>query len=178
MFNELGTLGDRMVGTTPPLVLSLHPTEGDEPTVTAESETASFTIGKVTLSAGGRELKTKMERTIAFQLMFFGGWNAEQNAEIVDGRLIKYVYESRPYDPDETLAHQGFAIVTSLSSLHAMRYTFSTLEADGQFAALRIEPEPGALRALIPADYWDRPFTTLRLWLFRVQPAEAADTRR
>jgi hypothetical protein len=172
MFNELGTLGDRMVGTTPPLVLSVHPTEGDEPAVTADSETASFTIGKVTLSAGGRELRTKTERTIAFQLMLFGGWNVEEHAEIVDGRLLRYAYESRPYDPDGALAEQGFAIVTSLSSLHAMRYTFSTLEADGQFAAIRIEPEPGTLRAFIPADYWDRSFRRLRLWLFHVQPAE------
>jgi Holliday junction resolvase len=172
MSNELEALGDRMVGTTPPLVLSLYPTEGEEPAVRAESTTTSFTIGKLTLSAGGRELRTKTERMIAFQLMFFGGWNIEEKAEIVDGRLIRYSYESRPYDPDGALAEQGFSIVTSLSSLHAMRYTFSTLEEDGQLVALRTELEAGALRAFIPADYWDRSFRTLRLWLFRVQPAK------
>jgi len=38
--NELGLLGDRMIGTTPPLVLSLYPEEGEEPEFDAESATA------------------------------------------------------------------------------------------------------------------------------------------
>jgi hypothetical protein len=172
MFNELGALGDRMIGTTSPLVLSLYPAEGEEPAVSLSDATASFRIDKVVMSAGGRELRTKVERLIAFQLIFFGGWSLEENSEIVDGRLKRYAYECRPYDPEGVEAKQGFSIVTSLSSLHAMRYTLSTLEESGRLLALRAEPEPGALSAFIPADYWDRSYRTLRLWVFQVQPAE------
>jgi hypothetical protein len=168
--NELGFLGDRMIATTPPLVLSLYPSEGTAPEVDPDSETASFRVGKVAISAGGQPVHTKVERTIAFQLMLFGGWPLNEKSTIDNGRLVRHDYEFGPHDPEGVEAKQGFSVVTSLSSLHATRYTFTTLVED-RFEALRLEPEPGALSAIVPADYWERPHRSLQLWLFQIHPS-------
>jgi hypothetical protein len=170
MANELGILGDRMIATTSPLALSLYPGKGDEPEVDP-AKTSSFRVGRVTVSAGGRELRTKAERTIAFQLMLFGGWHVEEETEVHGGKLVRHDYAFRPYDPEGAENEQGFSVVASLSSLHATHYTFNTLHPEGQVETLRLEPEPGALAAIVPADYWDRAHRALRLWVFQIQPA-------
>jgi hypothetical protein len=170
--NELGLLGDRMIGTTPPLVLSLYPSEGKAPKVNLGSKTTSFRVGRVAIAAGGRLLRAKAERTIAFQLMLFGGWFLHEKSTVENGKLLRHDFEFRPHDPEGREAEQGFSIVTSLSSLHAARYTFSTL-SEGRFEALRLEPEPGALSTVVPADYWERAHRSLQLWVFQVHPSAA-----
>lgn len=175
MANELGLLGDRMIGATSPLVLSLFPGEGEAPAIGPETSTASFQVGSVKMSAGGRTLRSRIERTIAFQLMLFGGWELAEKPRIdKNGKLLQYDYTFRPYDPEGAEAEQGFSVVTSLSSLHAARYTVSTLTAEGRFEALCLEPEPGALSEIVPTDYWERQHRDLRLWLFQIHPSEGA----
>ncbi len=103
----------------------------------------SCNAARATVSAGGRLLRTKLERTIAFQLMVFGGWEHVETPHFdANGRLLRVDHAFEPYDPEGVLDEQGFAIVTSLSSLHAARYTASTLDTEGGFEALRLEPEP------------------------------------
>ena len=143
---------------------------GPRAEVSPQSETKAFRIDKIALSAGGRELRTKVERTIAFQLMLFGDWHAEEKPRIDGGKLVRHDYVFRPYDPEGAEAEQGFSVVTSLSSLHATRYTFNTLHPEGHVETLRLEPEPGALSAIVPAGYWERPHRALRLWMFEILP--------
>lgn len=128
------------------------------------------------MSAGGRRLRTKVERVLAFQLMAFGDWRGSEVSHVANGKLLRHDFEFRPYDPEDAEAQQGFSIVTSLSSLHAARYSTTTLRADGSFEAIRVEPEPGALSEVVPADYWEKQFRSLRLWVFDVTPSAAVRT--
>jgi hypothetical protein len=168
--NELGLLGDREVGTTPPLVLSLHPEAPEETHLDDSTGIGTFTVGRIAIRAGGRSLRSRLERSIAFHLMLSGGWQLEEESIFDGDMLVRHDYVFQPYDPEGLLAEQGFAIVTSLSSLHATRYTYSTLDSDGGFGALRVDPELGSLGALVPADYWEDTNRSLKLWMLQIQP--------
>ena len=52
--NELGSLGDRHIGTKPPLVLSLYPSDDEPAQIEPEAGAARFRVGRVGIKAGGR----------------------------------------------------------------------------------------------------------------------------
>jgi hypothetical protein len=46
-----------------------------------------------------------------------------------------------------------------------------TLTDAGKVRRPRLEPDPGVMAALIPADYWSRPTRDLPIWKLTLRPA-------
>jgi hypothetical protein len=65
--------------------------------------------------------------------------------------------------------------VALLSSMYSTLYNVGTLDDEGGFRELSLEPEPGRLAGLIPPDYWDTPDRALPLWAFKVRAATSSE---
>jgi hypothetical protein len=169
--SEFGTLGDAWIGTTPPLVLSLVADQA-EPRHIEEAQGerhAHFVIGAVEMSCQGRQIESRLERTIAWSLMAFGGWHMEESVNVDEGgNVLQLDYSFEPAEPVES--PQGFEIVSPLSSLYSALYNLATLNEAGEVASLRRRPEPDALVDLIPDDYWNMPDRALPIWRLKLKP--------
>jgi hypothetical protein len=170
--NEMSILGDRMLATTSPLRLRLVSDRGQPRSLRPAGPGTSegiFTIGDVELLVGDRRISDERELQLAFFMMFYGGWDLEEQAnldtageiESVDWR-VSAVEDSRSADEPR--------MVGALSSLYSTGFNLATLE-HGQVVRLRHEPTPGALSALVPEDYWGRADRVLPLWQFEVHPS-------
>lgn len=177
--NQFSKLGDKVIGTRPPLRLSLLP-DPAKPQKSLKVDDGRmelrFTIGSTELSCAGRVLTTRVERKIAWFLMMYGKWEMERSVELDEGDQIKRVdFTYSPEIPDEEterqLARQEFAIVDSLSSMYSTMFNAITLSDDGEVRRLHHEPIPGTLAALIPEDYWNRTPCDLPIWQLIVKPS-------
>lgn len=75
--NELGSLGDMMIGTKPPLRLRLA-TDPARVTPVADDGTVKFTIANVQVFCGEEELIDPIEREIAWIFMNYGDWGVTE----------------------------------------------------------------------------------------------------
>ncbi|MGA5308684.1 hypothetical protein [Micromonospora taraxaci] len=169
--SELGLLGDAMVATVAPLVLSLSAdTSKIEPPTLVENARAGldFKVAGVEVSAGGAVLTDAIERKIAWFLMQFGRWRFDKNV-ITDKGIIRRI--DLVFSPKESVPGQGFDMVGQLSSMYSSLYNLSTLTEAGEVLGLRHEVTPGMLGTLIPGDYFDQPNRSLKLWKFIQQPS-------
>ena len=133
--NELGLMGDMMIGTRPPLTLSVI-ADPSQPQSTrhvpgTENE-LGFTIGGVEVSCGGRILATALERRIAWFLMLYGRWEVSSDLQFDDGGLLEQIsFQTAPAAPDEesakTTDRQGFAVIGHLSEMYSTYYNLMTL---------------------------------------------------
>lgn len=177
---ELGLLGDAMVGTTPPLELTVAADDSPQTSepVGKDENRIKFRVGGFVLSYNGREITDPVERRIAWFVLVHGTWTTTVTPEVVDGQVVHVQYTCEP-DVDEEgvemIRRQGFAIVGSLSSMYSALYNGATLTEEGDFRAVRHEPNPGALATMIPKDYWDRDDRVLPLWAFSLVPNDPQD---
>lgn len=177
MANELGLVGDAQIGTEPPLTFSLiaDPAGQEHDDRGARTE-IRFRVGAVELASAGRVLTDLQQQKIAWFLMLHGQWLPTEQPVIEDGRLVRIDHVFRPVVPDdkefaEAISDQGFALVGSLSSMYSNAYNDVTLTEDGEIRMLRHEPDPGALAALVPSDYWDnRESDALPIWRITQDP--------
>lgn len=171
--NELGALGDGLLATRPPLVMSLiadrTKPRGIQPAGPGEQK-VEFTTSGIEVSSAARRVEDETELRIARFLMSYGRWNMREQLRTrgdgIDG--IDFVYT--PLEPEDA-ERQGFAMVGTLSSLYSTYYNVATLDEDGDVSRLRREPDPGYLATVIPSDYWDRSDRVLSLWRFDQQPS-------
>jgi hypothetical protein len=162
--NQMATLGDLTIATTPPLAFRLL-TDPDKPRRVDDDGKVEFTIGEVELSCAGQLITKKEEQNIAFYLMLYGDWpTAEPQAHIEDGQLIAIEYSAEPI---EETPEQGFEMVGSMSGMISRRYNELTAPT-GRIERLAPQIEPGSLGIAIPADYKG---SQLPLWRFIQQPA-------
>jgi hypothetical protein len=176
MANELVDLGDRLIGTTPPLTLTLVADTALERkrVPTEDGHEAIFTVGEVQLSCGGQTIHDETERNIAWTLMAYGSWPAEWTArQDNDGRITHADLIARPpvAEAEEAALEQGFVSVGALSSLYSTMYNAATLGDDGEVLQLGQPVSPGLMANLVPTDYWEGGDRQLPLWVFAVQPA-------
>lgn len=162
-WNELALLGDRMLGTTPPLALRLLST-ADEPRFVGEDGAITFTIGDVQLLAGGEILEDETEKKIAWFLMMYGTWTAESTpTQVVDGELISVDFELRPLEranPD-----QDFELIGFMSQMLSREYLSMTSDSEG-VTCIVPDAQPHDLGVVIPADYQGQ---QLHLWRLEIQ---------
>jgi hypothetical protein len=128
----------------------------------------------VEILAAGVSLTDNQEIDIAWFLMLFGDWPAEDPQMLMkDGapRAIEMGVNPPPEEL-EAIERQGFGIIGTLSSMYSAMYNELTLLGDGEVRELRHEPDPGELAALIPDDYWDREDRALPLWKLRAAPTK------
>jgi hypothetical protein len=166
--NQMATLGDITLGTTPPLVFRLLTDPGKPRRINANGEVA-FTIGRVELACAGERITEKKEQNIAFYLMLYGDWPTnEPKALIEDGELLGIEYVAEPIE--KTLG-QGFEMVGTMSGMISRQYNELTAPS-GQIERLAPKAEPGMLGISIPADYKGN---HLPLWRFIQQPTKSDD---
>ncbi|MEX2417355.1 MAG: hypothetical protein WD757_03090 [Actinomycetota bacterium] len=161
VLNDLGRLGDFLIGTRPPLVLRLGADPSKERRV-LPSGVARFTVGSADLLCNGTLLERKDERAIAFWFMLFGSWDCRSEAETEDGELMAVSHiVTAPKS-----AGQDFAFVGAVSSLLSRRYLDQTSEA-GRVARLGVSASGGSIAKLLPKNFAS---SRLPIWRFEVEP--------
>lgn len=161
--NEMSTLGDRSIGTTPPLVLRFV-TDKEKPRSINSEGNVAFTIGAVELKCGKNTIEDDIEKTLAFQFMLYGRWpSSEPRAIIENNELLAIEFSAEPEEYNE---EQGFSILDSLSGMIARRYNELT-STDGKVDKLSPSVEPGSIGIFIPKDFKGK---KLPLWQFILQP--------
>jgi hypothetical protein len=171
--NEMCFLGDATIATTPPLVLRLS-ADPEAPQTLGDEEAdgrcrVSFTIDEAEVLAAGTTLTDDEERRIAQALMQFGPWEVEETADLGENdKIVSVDFTHRPAEEQPDVPHQS---VGALSSLFSASFNQATLDEEGTPSRLAVDPEPGRMGDLIPADYWSREGRHLALWCFVVSPS-------
>ncbi|MBI3582780.1 MAG: hypothetical protein HY096_02375 [Nitrospinae bacterium] len=137
--NEMALLGDRMIGTFPPLSFRIY-ADSQKPRTVDENCQVHFTIGNAVICAGGKEITDELEKKLAWVFMLYGGWDkVNQPAKTVNGFLD---YTEFSVEPEEWDRNQGFAILDFLSKMISSHYNYLT------------SPE-GKIRQLVPNQQYE-----------------------
>lgn len=162
--NEMITLGDRLIGSTPNLSFELISRKGNEAIITEDGQ-ASITIGDVKMYCAGVEITNNVEQHIAFYLIRFGSWTTNTPVAQMNGDRVESVrYEFYPDVPWEK--EQGFAILGELSSMVTSAYNEHTVY-ESKIIALDAKVDPEVFSVKIPDGYSGE---QLPLWQLAVQP--------
>jgi hypothetical protein len=170
--NEMSFLGDRTLATTSPLTMRLLADERRPRSLRQagpDTREGVFTIADVQFLVGDRALTDEQERRLAFFMMFYGGWELDEPANLDAAGQIESV-DWRFSAVDDGRSPDEHRLVGALSSLYSTAFNLATLK-DGRVVGLRHEPAPGDLSALVPEDYWSRADRVLPLWVFDVRPS-------
>ena len=162
MGNQMATLGDYSVGTKFPLTMLMF-ADKSKPRSVAADGAGTFTISNVELYCAGRLIEEALEKRIATHLMFFGKWNYESEAKVLENQIE--LVEHR-WVPDED-HEQGFEFVDSLSGMFSTYYRFTT-QNEGKIENLQLDVSPGSWGRLVPKDYKGK---ALPLWRFTLEPS-------
>lgn len=142
--NELSRLGDRVVGTRPPLRLRLVMDPARTSSIDADGNVMA-TIGNIQYFCGDKELTESVEKEIAWMFMQYGEWQEEDPEPILEGdRLLAIEYRWEP----EELTDQGFEFVGTLSGMFARYYAHHTVN-EGAVVQLRAPLKPDWFASLI-----------------------------
>ena len=161
--NEMATLGDMSIATTPPLTIRIV-TDPGKPRTIQEDGKAPITIGGVQVLCDGKKIEDDTERDIAYYLMQYGEWPDSEPEWIVhNGELLAFDFVA---NPEIRTPDQYFEIIGTLSGMISRRYNDLTTR-QGNVERLAPAVEPGSLGVLIDEDYKGK---FLPLWRFHLQP--------
>ena len=163
--NEMGVLGDVMVGLVPPLEFRINFKEVPPFTEFDEDgrRQATAVIRGMSISGGGRTLHSKADARLAFYLIWNGRWPETQYDDFEKNRMkaVRFVFE-----PEEWPHTQGFAIAGFLSELIARSFWLRT-STEGMVTSLRVQLDPQSEGLVLPDDVKS---SALGLRIFRLQP--------
>jgi hypothetical protein len=163
--NELAQLGDRMLGTRPPLKLRLI-VDRSKPHSLAPDGEARFWIGDVAVLCGDKIIHDPIEQRIAWTLMQFGDWECGGPYAVMSGDddlgAIEFVWTPRERPNKE----EDFEMIGTLSSMFSRYYAEQTLSKEG---IIQTEADliPDWFRPLVDAGCKSK---VLPLWRFVIQP--------
>ncbi len=161
--NELGRLGDRTIGTRPPLRLRLETDPAKPRTVDADG-TVNFTVSNVRVYSDQDEILDPVEREIAWIFMLYGDWQeSEEPLALLEGDILTGI--EFQWEP-ELRQNKGFEIIGTLSRMFCRYYAERTLE-NQEIAQLQAPLRPGWFAPLTASDYQKK---ALPLWLFTMKP--------
>lgn len=160
MANEMQSLGDVIVGTRAPLAIRLLAEAKEDRLVGANGE-VEFKIGGFHLYCGNDEIIDPVEQRIAFFLMLYGRWEAQEYAEVTGGELDFLEFKFTPMEP----TNQGFEMIGSLSEMFSRSYLFASTSQEGSVTRTHLRYSPGQTGQLIPDDYSGE---ALPLWRFKI----------
>ena len=167
--NQMGLIGDLLVGIEPPLSVRFH-ADQTKPRDVSESGEAPFTIGGATLHVAGQEITDETERNLAWFFLLHGKWTSiEQTADIASNQLNYFEISAAP---EEVTENQGFEIVGSLAEMASAQYIAATSKGT-KVASLSPDMDPDSLGIRVPQDYEGK---VLKLWRFH--QVRATDTER
>jgi hypothetical protein len=166
--SELAQLGDRTIGTTPPLTLRLM-ADPSKPRAVAPDGEVMFTINDAKIFCGDDEITDSLERNIAWIFMQYGDWQCSEphavlSDELLDG--IEFVWTPREPANDG----ENFEMIGTLSAMFSRYYAEQTLKEDG-IVQTEADLIPDWLAPLVDREHKTK---TLPLWIFVIQPSPAA----
>lgn len=161
--NELSALGDRTIGTRPPLRLRVLMDPQRTSTIDAQGN-VSATIGDTALYCDDQEITDPAEQKIAWLFIQHGDWREDEASEpIIEGDRLRAIdFRWNPEEPPD----QGFAWVGTLSSMFARYYAQHTIES-GAVVQLRAPLRLNWFKPLLDMGGGSR---SLPLWQFSLQP--------
>jgi len=163
-FNEMGGLGDALIGVTPPLTLRLI-ADPERTSEVGADDSFVFTIGGVEIATGGTIISDEKERNFVLYLMMFGGWPTEQRVQLDRNRPLSVLFTSAP--PERS--NEGrFDTITFLSKMISTHYNAITAPA-GEVVSIAPSAAPSAFRVDLPNA---RATSDLPLQIFYLTPAD------
>ena len=160
--NELSSLGDRTIGTRPPLRLRLTMDQARTGPVDAVGQVV-FSIGDIRVYCGHQELIEPDDQEIAWIFMQYGEWPSDKPEAILDGdRLLAIEYRWEPVEATS----QGFEIVGTLSGMFSAYYAEHTVDS-GEVVQIRAPLRPDWFEPLVSLHTASR---GLPLWKFIQEP--------
>lgn len=160
--NELGKLGDKSIGTRPPLRFRVV-ADPEKTTPVAADGTVNFMIGDVKFFCDENEILDPVEWNVAFALMLYGEWEEKEPKVEIVGNTLKFI-EFR-WEP-EVRINEGFEIIGTLSTMFAKYYAENTVN-EHEVVQIHAPPLPGWFE---PLDSWEFENKALRLWILIQQP--------
>lgn len=161
--NELGALGDRVIGTTPPLRLRLEADPG-APSVLTPDGVPEFTAGGARLYCDENEIQDPEEQQLAWSFIKYGEWHEVGPTAILDGQRlvgIEFIWE-----PEERTS-QGFEMIGTLSRIFSRYYAEQTLDGT-EVVQIQAPSRAGWFKSLLSPDYKGK---AMPLWRFQQQPS-------
>jgi hypothetical protein len=160
--NQMGLLGDMMIGTLPSLTLKVY-SDPAKPRAISADGTVSFTISRAELHCDDHVLTDTIDSKIAWFLMNYGDWPcAQAPAEVRDGLLVSAALTVAP--EERSNSSQSFECIGFLSQMLSRKFNDVTTR-DGQVSLLSPKADPGTLSVAIPPDHNSE---ALPLWRFKI----------
>jgi hypothetical protein len=162
--SQMAVLGDRRIGTTPPLKLRLNVDTSKPRHVGADGQ-VQFTIANGGFWSGAKEITDPAEQKIAWMLVELGEWGcSDPTALISEGQLDAIEFE---WTPEERLnPDQKFELIGTLSTMFARHYGAQTLDQQ-KVVQTEIDMVPDWFVPLVAADPKSM---SLPLWRLVLQP--------
>jgi hypothetical protein len=162
--SQMAALGDRTIGTTPPLKLRLNVDTSKPRHVEADGQ-VRFTIADGALYSGEKRITDPAEQKIAWMLVELGEWECgDPTAHISAGQLDAIEFE---WTPEEQLnPGEKFELIGTLSTMFAPHYGARTLDQQ-KVVQTEIDMVPDWFMPLVAADPKSM---SLPLWRFVLQP--------
>lgn len=159
--SEMAILGDRTIGTKPPLKVELIADSKKEAFINKKGQ-AQFTVADIKLYCAGSEIIDQVEKNIAFYLVRYGDWVESDCYSIEeDDKLLGVAFEHNPEEPEE---EQEFKFIGTLSSMISTAYSELTVY-ERKVAALDVKHNPSVFSLEIPESYSGE---RLPLWQFEI----------
>ncbi|WP_095094051.1 hypothetical protein [Pseudomonas sp. Irchel 3A5] len=166
--NEMSIIGDRMIGTIPPLSVVFVANPEKEAFIT-EDDQARFTVSELKFYCAEKEITANTEKKIAFYLIQFGKWAESEGEPLYDGERLAGVRLNYQPEHEEDMVNarqQGFGIVDHLSSMVSTAYKQHTVY-DQRVIALDAAADPEIFTIEIPEGYKG---DNLPLWQIELKP--------
>ena len=146
--NELGYLGDRMVGTRSPLKLRLEADHASRQSLDSNG-TIEFTIADVRVYSGDVEILDPSEKEIAWIFMRFGDWKECEPFPIFEENqltAIEFQWKSKE------CTNKGLEPIGFLSRMFCRYYSEHTV-VNQEVTQLNAPLRPGWLAPLVSSDF-------------------------
>lgn len=161
--NEMSIIGDRIIGTIPPLSFRVYADPAKHRALDAKGK-VYFTIKKAAIYSNGIEIDDELERKLAWFFWLHSRWdNMDETAQVEENPLDYTEFSVSPAEWDKT---QGFAMLGYLSEMISSQYNLLT-SPEGQVRTLSPNLQPNEMGVLIPHNYDGN---VLKLWRFELQP--------
>jgi hypothetical protein len=163
--SELARLGDRTIGTTPPLKLRLV-ADRSKPRAVSPSGEVEYYIGNVAAFCDDKEVVNILEQSIVWIFMQFGEWECSEPRAILSGDQLDAI-EFTWAPCERANPGQRFEMIGTLSTMFSRYYAEQTLGQEGvtQTEAAMI---PNWFAPLVDTNYKS---SALPLWRFILQPS-------
>jgi hypothetical protein len=175
--SQLCEVGDRDIGTKPPLTLRLIADRTKERSITSDGEVI-YTIADAKLFCAGNEIKNPVELELAWTFMQFGDWAVSEPVAIIGAGNLPDAVEFEWSPRERPNAGEHFEMIGRLSLMFSRYYAERTLGPDG-LDQTEADLVPNWFRPLLDPR---RTSEALPIWSFAVQPAgrksPQGDTRK